>query len=231
MQLKVLSWNIWIDGYFDEYKKLFDRVDADIIGLQEVKDTDTDAERDVIGYLTGKGYHQIFLPVRKTWGDNVFNDGPALFTKLPMLSTETYVLSKEDARGAVRADIQAGDRVLHVFSTHTLHTHQERSEVQMEQIETLLKAIPSENAIVMGDFNATPESDAIQRMKEVLVDSDPDSLPTWCVYPAGCSKCDLSAVDTRLDYIFTTKDVKTRSFKVEDSKGSDHLPISVIIEV
>lgn len=229
MQLKVLSWNIWINGHFDEYKKLFDRVDADIIGLQEVKDDD--AERDVIGYLTSKGYHHVFFPVRKRWGEETFSDGPALFTKLPMLGTEAYNLSKEDMRGAVRADIQVGDRVLQIFSTHTTHTHQERTDIQMEQIDTLTKIVPSENAILMGDFNATPDSDAIKRMKEVLVDSDSDSHPTWCVYPAGCSKCNLSEVSIRLDYIFTTKDIKTHSFKVEDSKGSDHLPISVVVEI
>lgn len=229
MQLKVLSWNIWIDGYFDEYKKLLDRVDADIIGLQEVKDDDK--ERDVISYLAGKGYHHTFFPVRKRWGEETFSDGPALFTKLPMLGTESYNLSKEDMRGAVRADIQAGDRVLQVFSTHTIHTHQERKESQMEQIESLTRIVPSENGIIMGDFNAVPGSDAIKRMKEVLVDTDPDSLPTWSVYPKGCSVCDPQVVDTRLDYIFTTKDLKTHSFKVEDSKGSDHLPISVVVEV
>mgnify|MGYP000706138281 CR=1 FL=1 len=229
MQLKILSWNIWIEGKFEEYKTLIERVDPDIIGLQEVKDTDP--ERDVIGYLSSRGYHHIFLPARKKWGDNTFNDGPALFSKLPILSSETYLLSKENARGAVRIDLQVGEKVLRVFSVHTLHTHQEHSDVQMEQIENLLSALPAENTLVMGDFNATPDSEAIRCMKSVLVDSDPDSLPTWSVYPDGCKTCNPQVVDTKLDYIFTTKDIKTHSFKVEESKGSDHLPISVIAEL
>ena len=83
----------------------------------------------------------------------------------------------------------------------------------------------------MGDFNATPESETIRKMSEVLVDTDPTSAPTWSVYPAGCLVCNPQAIDTRLDYIFTTPDIKTSSFKVEQSKGSDHLPISVIAEI
>ncbi len=229
MELKILSWNIWIKGNFDGYKELIERVDPDVIGLQEV--LDTDPERDVIGYLSSRGYHHVFLPVRKTWGNNTFNDGPALFSKLPILSSETYLLAKENPRGAVRIDIQVGDTVVHVFSTHTIHTHQEHSDVQMEHIENLLKALPAEHTIVTGDFNATPGSEAIQRMKAALVDSDSDSLPTWSVYPEGCSTCNPQVVDTRLDYIFTTKDIKTHSFKVEESNASDHLPISVIVEV
>lgn len=229
MNLKILSWNIWIEGHFEDIKNLLQKTEADVIGLQEVKDDDSSL--DVINYLTQQGYSHIFAPVRKTWGDEVYNDGPAVFSRHPILTSQIYLLSKENARGAVRADIQVGGKVLHVFSTHLLHTHQEYSEIQTEQVETLIKVIPADSTIVMGDFNATPSSNVIQRMKSTLSDTDPDSLPTWSVYPEGCSKCNPQVIDTRLDYIFVSRDLKTRSFKIEQSKGSDHLPISVTVEI
>ena len=229
MKVKVLSWNIWIHGHFNEMQALIEKTDPDIIGLQEVKDTD--AERDIIGYLTERGYHHVFLPVRKTWGDNAYNDGPAVFSKLPILSSKTHLLSKENARGAVEVEIQVGDSVLHVFSVHTLHAHQEFSEVQMEQVSTLLQILPEENVILMGDFNATPDSRVMQEVKKQLVDTDVASQPTWSVYPEGCSTCNPQVVDTRLDYIFISKNLTSTSFQVEESKASDHLPISVIVEV
>lgn len=229
MQLKILSWNIWIKGHFAEIKALLERTDPDIIGLQEVKDTD--ASLDVIGYLTERGYNHVFMPVRKTWGDNAYNDGPALFTKFPIVSSETHLLSKENARGVVRTDLQVGNRILHVFSAHLLHTHQKFSDIQNEQAKTLSSLVPTDNAIVMGDFNATPESDVIGRMKEKLVDTDPMSLPTWSVYPEGCTICNPQVIDTRFDYIFVSKNLATHSFKVEESRGSDHLPISVTVEI
>ena len=83
----------------------------------------------------------------------------------------------------------------------------------------------------MGDFNATPDSAVIQKMRNVLNDSDPLSTPTWSVYPEGCKTCHPLDVNTRLDYIFTTKDIKTSEFHVEHSKASDHLPVSVMVEI
>ena len=83
----------------------------------------------------------------------------------------------------------------------------------------------------MGDFNATPESPVIKSIQKVLVDSDPSSTPTWSVYPEGCRICNPQKLDTCLDYIFTSIDLKTSSFKVEESKASDHLPISVVVEI
>ena len=83
----------------------------------------------------------------------------------------------------------------------------------------------------MGDFNATSDSKTILKVKESFIDVDSNNEPTWSVYPEGCVTCNPQKIDIRLDYIFTTKDIKTHSYRVEDSKGSDHLPISVMAEL
>ncbi len=229
MTLKILSWNIWTDGYFDQVIEFLKESKADIIGLQEV--VGDDPKRDVIGFLNKIGYQHVFAPIRKDWGDRVMNDGPALFSKHKILKTEKYILSKEDSRAAVGADIQVGNKTLHVFSTHLIHTHQQHSEEQDEQAAELLGKIPPKLSILMGDFNATPDSTAVKKIKQFLIDTNPASKPTWSVYPKGCPICKPQKIDTRLDYIFTTKDIKTSDFKVEKSKASDHLPISVLVEI
>lgn len=228
MILKVLSWNIWIDGYFDQIAHFLKESNADIIGLQEVKDDDP--KRDVIGYLSKLGYAYVFAPVEKAWGGDIYHDGPAIFSKYPIIRSEISLLSKTDSRAAVRADIQVEERLVHVFSTHLIHTHQKESPVQEEQGANLLQLLPHDHVIVMGDFNAIPESTVIQNMKHVLVDSNPSADPTWSVYPAGCATCNPQNIDIRLDYIFTSNDIQVKSFEVGDSQGSDHLPISATIE-
>lgn len=40
MILKILSWNIWIDGFFDQAAEFLEKSGADIIGLQEVVNDD-----------------------------------------------------------------------------------------------------------------------------------------------------------------------------------------------
>lgn len=227
--MKVLSWNIWVDCNFDQLKEFLKAADADVISLQEV--LDNDPERDVIGFLTGLGYQHVFAMTEHSWGGKDYRIGPALFTKLPIVNSETFLIDKKDERKAAHMELDIDGNTLHVFGTHLMHTHQKPSEQQEEEVAMLIKKLPQDHVIVMGDFNATPESATIQAMKKVLVDTDPSSTSTWSLYPEGCVTCQPQAVDTRLDYIFTSKDLKTNSFEVGDSKASDHLPISVNIEV
>jgi endonuclease/exonuclease/phosphatase family metal-dependent hydrolase len=228
MKLKILSWNIWIDGYFDQVADFLGQSGAEIIGLQEV--TNDNPNRDVIGYLANLGYEGVFAPVKHSSGRKTYIAGPAIFSKYKIAASQTYILSETDRRAAIRADIEVRGAMLHVFSTHLMHSHQQPSDTQNLQIDALLKALPSSKTVVLGDFNATPDSMPIRTMSMALLDTDPISTPTWSVYPAGCSICNPQSLDTRLDYIFVTKDLQTNSFKVEQSKGSDHLPISLMIE-
>lgn len=122
MKIKIISWNIWIHGNFDKIFSFLKEANADIIGLQEVKDDDP--KRDVIGYLRNLGYEYVFSPVKHTWREKTYNDGPAVFSKYPIKNRNIYILSKEDSRAAARSDIQIEGKQLCVFSTHLIHTHQ-----------------------------------------------------------------------------------------------------------
>ena len=229
MKIKVLSWNIWIQGDFAKISFFLKEASADIIGLQEVKDDDP--ERDVIGYLQNLGYEYVFAPVKHVWKEKIYNDGPAIFSKYPIKNNKKYILSEEDRRGAARADIQINDKQLHVFNTHLVHTHQQPSAIQDKQAENLVKLVPQEKSILMGDFNALPDSNAVKIVNKAFINTDPDLLPTWGIYPEGCLACNPKGVNYKLDFIFTSKDLKTKDYKVEESKASDHLPISVLVEL
>jgi len=229
MKIKILSWNIWIDGDFYKISSFLKKVNADIIGLQEVKDDDP--QRNVIGFLKKLGYEYAFASVTHKWETKTYNDGPAVFSKYPIKNKQKYILSKEASRAAIRADIQVNDKLLYVFSTHLLHTHQEPSNIQDEQAKNLSKILPQEKTILMGDFNALPDSNAIKIVSKTFINTDPRLLPTWSIYPEGCPTCNPKGVIYKLDYIFTSKDLKTSDYKVEQTKGSDHLPISVLFKL
>src|SRR5262245_8779059 len=119
MRLKILSWNIWIHGYFDQVADFLGRSGAEIIGLQEV--TKDNPDRDVIGYLANLGYESVFAPVKHSSGSKTYIDGPAIFSRYKIADSQTYMLSEVDCRAAIRADIEVGGDILHVFSTHLLH--------------------------------------------------------------------------------------------------------------
>lgn len=227
--MKILSWNIWVDCDFEKLKEFLKSADADVIGLQEVKDDDQD--RNVIGYLQSLGYEYVFAKTEQEWGGKVYRHGPAIFSKFPIVHSETSLLDEENEKAVAIADINVNGEIVHFFSTHLVHTHQKSSAEQEEQTKKLIEKLPREKAVLMGDFNATPESKSIKMLKNILVDTDKHSSPTWCVHPAGCPVCNKSVIDTRLDYIFVSDDLNTGSFKVETSEASDHLPISLNLNV
>ncbi len=229
MRIKFLSWNIWIDGKFDEVCLFLKHTNADIIALQEVQDDIPD--RKIIGFLKQLGYDYIFAPVSKEWDGKVYRDGPAIFSKLPIRSKEKYILSSENPRAAAKAEIAIDSNSLHVFSTHLIHTHQEPSQLQEEQVENLIKLIPKENVIVAGDFNALPESNTIRSMNKALKNIDSENKPTWSLHLEGCEECHVDEIKYRLDYIFLSNNLKYSDYRVESSRASDHLPISVVIEL
>lgn len=118
-----------------------------------------------------------------------------------------------------------------MFSTHLTHTHQQNSDIQLQQIEDLLGEVTNKRTVLMGDFNAIPESSTILEVKEKLTDTDGYDLPTWSVYPEGCTVCKPQEIDTKLDYIFTSSDIASSDYTVNQSKGSDHLPISITLHL
>lgn len=239
MRFKILSWNIWGGQHLSEIIDLLRKEDADIVGLQEVIE-DLDGTKNTAKIIAEKlGYEWVFVPTHEVETARLYallesktvKIGNAVLSRQKISESITHELSMERKRLAIEAVIPIGDRVFHIFSTHLVHTHQQPSELQSLQAKNLLRFIPVENALLMGDFNATPQSDCVQILADGLETTDRDFKPTWSVYPEGCNICVPRHIDTRLDYIFTSKDIKTASFAVLESKGSDHLPISVMIEV
>jgi endonuclease/exonuclease/phosphatase family metal-dependent hydrolase len=227
MTLKILSWNIWYDGDFAKISKFFSEFNADIVGLGEV--VPDDPTRDTIAFMKSLGYQHIVAPVLTIQKDGrTMSNG--LFSKYPIVKSKIHSLpdTETDKRNAIQAVIDVKGQNLNVFMTHLLHTHQKPDQIQEAQIESLLKILTKEKTIVMGDFNATPDSVAIKKMRENFVDAELKPVATLDPDLFDCPNCDAETIpNTRLDYIFTSPDIKTNAFKVHKSMGSDHLPISV----
>jgi len=221
---------------------LLKNAEADIIALQEVIKDGTEGNTALtiahtLGYeppiynLSMKVSSKFTGPIREKEETVMF--GNAILSRHKIIKSDIHQLTR---RTAVQADIQIGNSVLHAFSIHLRHCHvrnatPESQILQKEQINNLLKVLPSEKTIVMGDFNGVPGTYAVEKIKDVLEDAEKDiTTPTWGVYSDGCDICLPSSVQYKFDYIFTTKDLKPRSFEAINSKASDHLPITAIIE-
>jgi len=242
MKIKVISWNIWGGKYLDQVISFLKEADVDIIALQEVIEDD-DGGNTALTISKVLGYECVFnlgTSMSSKWSgperspEKIINFGNAVISRHKIISSTNHHLS--DKRIAVRADIQIGTSVLHAYSIHLKHQHVEKPDPQSglrqkEQINTLLKVLPLEKTVVMGDFNSQQGSYPILAMNKSFVDSEKGvPTPTWMVYKEGCSICP-PKVEYKFDYIFTSKEIKVVSFNVSDSKASDHLPVSAVIEI
>lgn len=240
MKLKILSWNIWCGTYLNEVIEFLRIENADIIALQEVAEDERGNISEIIAkelkykyvYTTDVDMPFKYLPQYKENDERTKKMGNAILSKYEILNSKEHKLIQGKQRTIIEANIKIENKILNFFSVHLRHTHQKQFDLQDLQIDNLLKLLPKENTIVMGDFNALPESDVIEKANKILQNTEIGSnTPTWSVYKVGCTQCLIGDIVHKLDYIFISKDLRAKDFQVYNSKASDHLPISAILEI
>lgn len=238
MEIKVVSWNIWQGKHLPEIIDFLQGSNADIIGLQEVieKDSTNTAQiiADKLGYQCA--YYQAIDKTRLG-----FPQGNAILSRYSIKNSVGHLLSDPDLyqgtaetepRVAVEMTLSIASSSLMVFTTHLAYSHMfQESQFRDLQVKNLIRLLPGNKAVLMGDFNSHPDSRYMKDLNQVMRNADPElAKPTWTVYPFDYEGFKETKLKYRLDYIFTTKDLSTHDFEVGRSMGSDHLPVSAIIE-
>ena len=231
MMVKIASWNIFGGRDLPGVIRVLKSVDADIIGLQEVLAEEDGNGNGAQAVAEALGYEWLYEPahaldpatsyVLKELGiGRNMGWGNAIVSRYPMTDKRVHALSQVRKRIALEATIDVGGEKLHVFSTHLVHGGAPMARVRLAQAERLLAAVPPSRAIVMGDFNATPDSEVVRKMAEIMRHTDED-----------LARRTRAAHHERLDYIFTTRDIRSVETGVVNSDASDHLPIYAIVEL
>jgi endonuclease/exonuclease/phosphatase family metal-dependent hydrolase len=229
MQLKIVSWNIWGGIHLPEIITCLKEANPDIIGLQEVLQDEGGANNSAKAIADAFGYTYIYetttilipsishlleehkIEKNMEWGN-------AIISRYPILHSDVHVLSQERKRVALEATIKVDDTELRVFSTHLVFAPVQPSMTLETQSRNLLEVLPKEHGLVMGDFNTTPDSEIIQNMCKVMTNTESDP-----------SK--ITADGKKIDYIFSTADIKVLGSGTLTSTASDHLPVYAIIEI
>lgn len=232
VNVKVMSYNIHhaegVDGVLDMERigRIIEEEEADIIGLQEVDNhwSERSDFQDQAKWLAERlGMFYVYAanldrdPLNE--GEPRRQYGTAILSKYPILHSENHPLTKignTEQRGLLEAAINVKGNHLHFYNTHLALTTAER-EIQMKEII----AITGESKgpkVIMGDLNAVPESIEMQPMYAHYLDVFADQ-PEAYTYPAVNPT-------KRIDYIFTSADVKTVETEVLQTLASDHLPLT-----
>ncbi len=126
----------------------------------------------------------------------------------------------------------------YMFNVHFDHqgviARKESSKLMIKKITEISKNSP---VILTGDFNSTPDSDAIKNLKAAYKDSyDVTILPPYG--PVGTANAFkfTAPLDNRIDYIFIKGNSKVLKYGVlTDFKNqrypSDHMPVMVDMEI
>jgi endonuclease/exonuclease/phosphatase family metal-dependent hydrolase len=165
-QLRIVTINILNDlSQWDARRELLAQgladVQPDLIALQEVN-LPTKNSAWLAGQLGMQ--HQYITPKS---GPESHSEGIAILSRLPIQAAQSLELPGPQGRVAQCVEVLAGDMPLYFANGHFFWQPGE-SETRDRQVERLLSWIRdisgSLPTIICGDFNATPETGAIQTM-------------------------------------------------------------------
>lgn len=235
MFLKVMTFNIQhcknyrtgkID--FDIFADAIKSVNADIIGLNEVRgkgeNSDFEAQAKILAEMTGLNY--FFAPAI-----NVKNGGPygnAILSKYPVKKAEIIIIpdpaekkynDSYETRCVLKAVIDVGCDVTVLVTHFGLNPDEEENAS-----ETVLKNVTDEKCVLMGDFNILPDSVYLNPIRERMTDTADDFDYILYSFPSD-------RPDRKIDYIFTSKEIQTISAEIPAMVVSDHRPYIAVLEI
>ena len=182
--------------------------DADVICLQEVN------ESAKVGFQVSSLKEE--LGMNAHYGANVVNlnssYGLVTYSKYKIISqNHVYLSSSKEQRGFLHTIIDVKGKRVNIINVH-LGTNKEEQEIQLKELKDFLSNLKDQTYIIAGDFNAADvniNSNVIDVAKEL----DKSNTLTFAL---GIE---------RIDYIFTSQDIKPINYKVLIKKMSDHYPI------
>lgn len=223
-EITVMTTNIrygWTDDYrFDPMvhpRWLKDRL-PEIMGLQEVNKGHTSG-----AYADDFRLYQKLIPGRWIYGDAHFGFGNALYTRYKVLSTEVRTYQAKDMlkRSCLISTVEIQGKQVEVYVTHLSHLAPPNAvrEAQVAELTGWLKA-SSKPWILLGDFNAEPDSPEIKQVQAV---SHPDLKQTKLFmaqsFPA-------EHPNRRIDFIFFSRQFQLKKMEVLDNGvTTDHRPV------
>jgi endonuclease/exonuclease/phosphatase family metal-dependent hydrolase len=175
--LRVVTLNIWNNqGPWHERLRLIRRelaaLDPHLVGLQEVLHLDASTTPDQAQVIAeGLGYYTAFASAWHIGGGLQF--GNALLSKHPIVAAQSFLLpvdEGDETRGLLYCSVDAPCGRIPVFVTH-LSWKLHQSDIRQQQVAFLVQKVrelaPVDGfpPIIMGDFNAEPESDEIRYLR------------------------------------------------------------------
>ena len=233
--VRVLSYNIHhgqgIDGKLDLVRiaNVILSVKADLVALQEV---DQNVRRS--GNVDQPAELAQLTNMNVVFGANIKLQGGrygnAILSRWPIKRHENHLLPKVDdgeQRGVIEAEVVLPDvnRSVIMFVTHLDHRPDDRERVASAKvINKLIARQSSQPAVLAGDLNDTPESEALSLLEKMWTRVNREPLPT---IPVGRPTKQIDFIMFRPAKSWKFVEVKV----LDEAIASDHRAIFTVLEL
>jgi endonuclease/exonuclease/phosphatase family metal-dependent hydrolase len=236
-RLRCLTLNLWgveapLERRMAVVTRGLARLGPDVVALQEVREIPGQLPNQAETLAAAAGYQHVFAPTVAVAGGH---EGLAILSRVPILehaSLELPHARPEERRILLSARLETAAGNVWVHTTHLnyrLHHGRERQD----QVMAIDKAVSARTTdlpqIVMGDFNARPESDEIRWLRGLVTLEGrrvhyqdawarlhPDERGwTWSSANPYTTPLRFLDIDRRIDYVFVTAERK-------DGRGTIH---------
>ena len=120
---------------------------------------------------------------------------------------------------------EINNKIYTIGTTHLSYTDRfietEEKDKEVNKLTSIIKN--KDNYIFTGDLNTTQNSKYIKMIEEYYTNNITSN--TWTTKPFSYNGFEVNNLDYKLDYIFTSKDIKVFKTEVINTNYSDHLPI------
>jgi endonuclease/exonuclease/phosphatase family metal-dependent hydrolase len=233
MEIKLLQWNVWYKENFNNIVNELTKIDADIVTIQEFNISTQNIEK------IHEIYPHIYYEVAQEFPhDPTPLQGNAILSKFPITKTKRAFIQEpsgtldydKEGRVYLEAKIKVGEKTLEIGTTHSSYTHRFQptpaKDIEMNKLINMLKR-HKENYVFAADLNTLPSSKYILEINSFLRNFGNDV--TWTTKPFSYNGFENRELNTKLDYVFATRDVVVKGVEVVDTSFSDHLPILVTL--
>ena len=243
--MKLLQWNIWYQEDIKNVVALLRDINPDIICLQELTIGHPEFNKgiDTPKFIAEElGFHFYFKEAHDD-PENIFGSG--IFSRYPIVKNsfslirepkgtyDTHQHFSDQGRVYIECDIDIDGKLITVGTTHMSYTDGFSPDHEKDaEADNLVKILSTkkENYVFAGDLNALPDSYTISEVSKILKNAGPSfEESTWTTKPFNYNGFVADKLKWRLDYCFTTPDVKVDSARIVDTEYSDHLPILIEI--
>lgn len=214
---------------FDIIADTIKKCEADIIGLQEMRDESQDADYQAQTKIIAEklGYHYYyFAEAIRFEGVNPY--GNAIISRYPIISAETILIPDPETkkfdgyyerRCLLKATIDVGNGLNVLVSHFGLNPDE-----QEYAVETVVSNISEEHCVLMGDFNMEPDNPILNPVMQKLYDTAKHFSVPKLSFPSDTPS-------VKIDYVLVSKDLKVQYADIPEMISSDHRPHIATIEL